>query len=278
MANVITNSYRDNFIKDFNHNSDNLVIRGTFFRFSVSGFIPKYTTIADLSIDDINQYKGDNDMYDGNAFVYDWRENHKNVRDFDRYIKNIDTVNYINVLNLIFNCNSVVEEYVNGNTMGTKGGRPKKVIWIHKLLFIRLAEKMDNLLGLKVMSLLIDFNEIDFIRKRISDGCLNYRLQRGKDNIKTYIAIDTSNKKIAKIGKSHDLKKREDGMRCANPHIFIIYYVEKDIEDILHNEFENKLYRGEWYFLTKEDINDIVNRYKFNRYAEYRKCSFFDKE
>ena len=215
-------------------------------------------------------------MYDGSALVCDWRKNHDGIKIFKRFINDINIINYSNVINILFGIESIIVGDNKGKIRGKSGGRPKNIVWIHKLLFVRLAEKMSPLLGIKMMSLLVNRKDLLTINNCINKNIFDDKLFIDNKIINTYIAIDESDRTIVKIGKTADLKRRESGMRCSNPNIFIIYYVERDIEDELHLKYESKLYKREWFFLDKDEVMDIVDEYKFKRYAKHRKCLFFE--
>lgn len=78
----------------------------------------------------------------------------------------------------------------------------------------------------------------------------------------TYLAIDRLSKDI-KIGKTFNVKKRERTLRCANPRLSIIAYVKGDIEQCLHDKFSDKRFSGEWFSLSPNDVDSIVNEYGF---------------
>lgn len=276
MTKIITKSEDDSNISQFYEDSRYLIISGTYFRYSENNFTQRCVNICNLSIEDIELYKGEGDMYDGSALVCDWRKNHDGIKIFKRFINDTDIINYSNVINILFGIESIIVGDNKGKIRGKLGGRPKNIVWIHKLLFVRLAEKMSPLLGIKMMSLLVNGNDLLTINNCINKNIFDDKLFIDNKIINTYIAIDESDRTIIKIGKTVDLKHRESSLRCSNPNLFIIYYVERDIEDELHLKYESRLYKGEWFFLDKEEVMDIVNEHKFKRYAKHRKCLFFE--
>lgn len=79
-------------------------------------------------------------------------------------------------------------------------------------------------------------------------------------NYKTYIMINTRNG-FYKIGKSINPKYREQTLQSQEPEIDLIHIWEKDIESILHFKYKNYRLRGEWFKLTKKQINYIKKNY-----------------
>jgi hypothetical protein len=73
---------------------------------------------------------------------------------------------------------------------------------------------------------------------------------------KTYLMADTTNNYI-KIGKSINVLYREKTLQAEKPSIEGLFYVEDDIEKLLHSLFSEKRLRGEWFNLNQEDIDFI---------------------
>jgi len=73
---------------------------------------------------------------------------------------------------------------------------------------------------------------------------------------KTYIALD-HNTGFYKIGKSKNPALREKTLQSEKPTIEIIEILKKDIEKKLHTKFASKRIRGEWFKLTKEEVDSI---------------------
>jgi plasmid replication initiation protein len=74
--------------------------------------------------------------------------------------------------------------------------------------------------------------------------------------IKTYLMVDTSTNYI-KIGKSTNVFYREKTLQAEKPTIEGLFYVEDDIEKLLHSLFAEKRLRGEWFNLNQEDLDFI---------------------
>ena len=82
------------------------------------------------------------------------------------------------------------------------------------------------------------------------------------NNQKTYLMKD-SNTGLTKIGKAVDPKHRERTLQSEKPTISLFAVCEDNVELELHNKFEDKRVRGEWFNLMENEIEDIVNSYKF---------------
>lgn len=73
---------------------------------------------------------------------------------------------------------------------------------------------------------------------------------------KTYLMQDTF-RGYYKIGKSKDPKVREGTLQAEVPTIELLHVIESDIEAYLHKKFNSKRLRGEWFDLSKADVNYI---------------------
>lgn len=88
--------------------------------------------------------------------------------------------------------------------------------------------------------------------------------EREKD-CKTYVLIDRISG-FCKIGKTSDIKKRVQILSCGNPNIELALVIDSDVESELHNKFNNKLVKGEWYALSHKDI-DFIRRKWCEKYT-----------
>lgn len=79
----------------------------------------------------------------------------------------------------------------------------------------------------------------------------------------TYLMVDGNG--FYKIGKSFNPEIREQTLQSQNPTIDLIAFLEKDIERELHLKYKYKRKRGEWFSLSKEDVNFIIKNYKFKK-------------
>lgn len=82
---------------------------------------------------------------------------------------------------------------------------------------------------------------------------------------KTYVLIDRISG-FYKIGKTSDVRKRVQILSCGNPNIELLLVIDSDVESELHNKFNNKLVKGEWYALSHKDI-DFIRRKWCEKYT-----------
>lgn len=68
-----------------------------------------------------------------------------------------------------------------------------------------------------------------------------------------------------KIGKTNNIDKRGNTIRTGNIDFKIIAFVGRDIENELHSKFEIKRMEREWFHLSDNDIDNIINEYGFIR-------------
>lgn len=85
-----------------------------------------------------------------------------------------------------------------------------------------------------------------------------------KDITRTYLVYDELSK-FTKIGRSNDPYQRFNILKCSNPRIKLLAITDTDIELKLHTMFKDKLVKGEWYNLSNEDINRIIEDFKFEK-------------
>jgi len=78
---------------------------------------------------------------------------------------------------------------------------------------------------------------------------------------KTYLML--SNSTYTKIGKSFNPYKREATLQYENPTISLLAICDVDVERELHEKYSEKRHRGEWFDLSKKDINKIIKDYNF---------------
>ena len=74
---------------------------------------------------------------------------------------------------------------------------------------------------------------------------------------------------FVKIGFStNNLIKRFEAIQCGNPYKLELEFIMpggKIEEGELHKKFKHIKKRGEWYILTKKEVEKIVTDYLFNR-------------
>ena len=79
------------------------------------------------------------------------------------------------------------------------------------------------------------------------------------------IYIDTGLERIYKVGLAKHFSSRFSQHQCSSPFdifVSIVYFVEnmRLEEKILHSMFHDKRVRGEWFKLSKEDLESIARR------------------
>ena len=72
----------------------------------------------------------------------------------------------------------------------------------------------------------------------------------------TYLMFDERTK-YHKIGKSQDPKYREKTLQSDNPLVVLVWKIKGDIEKQLHQRYDNKRVRGEWFNLSENEIENI---------------------
>lgn len=101
----------------------------------------------------------------------------------------------------------------------------------------------------------------DFIIKtkkmynRIKTLCIitSDRYKNTKNNYKTYIVTDQTG--YYKIGKTIDIERRVNDFIISNLTIELVHVINKNIESKLHKKYKDKNISGEWFNLSKEDID-----------------------
>lgn len=119
-------------------------------------------------------------------------------------------------------------------------------------------------LGLNVTSIkeMMSFaNECNINDKWLDDNHDNLikQTEKTKKIQFTYIMKDCNNG-LYKIGKSIDPKYREKTLQSEKPSIKMVKQFNVDIEKQLHKEFKNNRVRGEWFNLSKIQVNHICTR------------------
>lgn len=84
----------------------------------------------------------------------------------------------------------------------------------------------------------------------------------------TYVILDklTGN---CKIGKTKNIKSRFSTLSTANLNLKLLIAIPADMEKQLHLQFANCKFKGEWFKLTQEDLELILELY-----VEYIKDQF----
>ena len=84
----------------------------------------------------------------------------------------------------------------------------------------------------------------------------------GNKDAKTYLMHD-SNTGYTKIGRSVNPRMRERTLQSEKPSITLFAICYELVEKELHQQYKNKRVRGEWFDLSKDEINDIIADYDF---------------
>jgi hypothetical protein len=144
---------------------------------------------------------------------------------------------------------------------------------------IKLASIKIHKGSLEVLELLKEANnlnitklekEIDDLKRELSTAKtmqLTTMLQSASYNRtqqpkpKCYIMIDGATKYV-KIGKSINPENRERTLQSEKPTIKMIHVFNNDIEKILHQKYNDKRLRGEWFDLTEDEVNHIIKTHK----------------
>lgn len=73
----------------------------------------------------------------------------------------------------------------------------------------------------------------------------------------TYLMKDKTKPGIYKIGKSYNADHRENTLQSETPYAVNVKVWKEDIEDILHNHYDEYRVRGEWFELTPIQVRYI---------------------
>lgn len=89
------------------------------------------------------------------------------------------------------------------------------------------------------------------------DNLVKYSTKEQRnENQHTYLAKDVESG-LYKIGKSKDVFERIKNLSVGNPNIIFVVQCNRDVENELHQKFEMKRYKGEWFNLSDKDVADI---------------------
>lgn len=91
-------------------------------------------------------------------------------------------------------------------------------------------------------------------------GALGDKKTYIKRKMQTYIATDHTG--YCKIGKSTKVEEREKQLKVGNSSLKMIVIIDEDVEKELHKYYEKKNVNGEWFGLSKADVQYICSRYK----------------
>ena len=77
---------------------------------------------------------------------------------------------------------------------------------------------------------------------------------------KTYLIRDKSTG-LCKIGKTTDIKTRLRMLSCSNTNLELLFIIDKDVEKELHELYEPKRHKKEWFNLSNLDVEAIFSRF-----------------
>ena len=91
------------------------------------------------------------------------------------------------------------------------------------------------------------------------------RLRHNATGQKTYLMKDLKTGYI-KIGCSANPRFREKTLQAEQPRIVLLKVCDENVEKLLHKAYANKRKRGEWFKLSKEELQSIIETYNFHDY------------
>lgn len=72
-----------------------------------------------------------------------------------------------------------------------------------------------------------------------------------------YLIFDSLSK-LTKIGTTENLKSRISTLSTANLNLHLLYYTNVNIEKLLHKIYKDKKVKKEWFQLTLQDVENII--------------------
>lgn len=162
--------------------------------------------------------------------------------------------------------NGAVRVFKSLGLYSVKGARDTKRTYINEklLLVINTSIASSDIVANTIIEMTSGkYNNIGKIK--IKDFSLFYLLS---DNYPcsvdlskcTYIIYNPQNK-LHKIGRSANVFWRLNSLRNEiSPKLELIFYIDNDIEGILHKQYVDVRMFGEWFKLSNDDILDIKNK------------------
>ena len=86
------------------------------------------------------------------------------------------------------------------------------------------------------------------------------KVKKDTHKTKTYLIKNRRNG-FYKIGKSRNPKHREKTLQSEEPDILMVKTWDKDIERVLHKKYNNYRIRGEWFELSKTQVQFICTKF-----------------
>lgn len=123
-------------------------------------------------------------------------------------------------------------------------------------------------------------NEIFDYKKQKLVQANEFGLKVKSNKVYTYLMKDQRNDTY-KIGKSNNPEFREKTLQSEVPQVILLSYCEEQIisEKLLHQLFEDKRIRGEWFALDANDVNRIIklmNKYEYCNLSNTNRRSKID--
>jgi hypothetical protein len=148
-----------------------------------------------------------------------------------------------------------------------KGARYNKTTYIHeKLQLIIKTTIADNYIVSETILDLVNGKYTNIKPIKIDDYSMFYSLDDNypcsTDNSKcTYIIYNPENK-LYKIGRSSNVFDRLNSLRNEISYkLELIFYIDNDIECLLHKEYVDFRMFGEWFDLSIDHVLDIKNKH-----------------
>ena len=128
-------------------------------------------------------------------------------------------------------------------------------------------QEFDN--ALSILDKLVPVNNSTYFTLRCNIKMLRVAMKR-TDRIntgerKTYLMTD-KNTGFTKIGSSITPPLRERTLQSEKPTISLVKVCDLLVEKELHIIYKDKNIRGEWFCLSKKDIEHIIKSYNFYDY------------
>lgn len=125
-----------------------------------------------------------------------------------------------------------------------------------ELEIMKVKKELYNQLLNRVGPILLEARKYDLRHEE----CARENGIKKQEHFQTYLMLDDE-EQLIKIGKSHDIYTRMSviGKRA----LILIAYADMDVEKELHKSYRQKRIKGEWFRLSKDDIDEIIKTYGF---------------
>lgn len=109
-------------------------------------------------------------------------------------------------------------------------------------------------------------SEVRRVIEQRAPTALEKRRQVYKQETRVKVYLIRAENGLIKIGKSMDVERRFRTLVSLSPvELELLCYFDTlfgdELEEELHAIYEEKRVRGEWFALTKSDVEDIIRRY-----------------